>query len=413
MRRRHQARRLTGRSRGILNTFSVFQIYYASELMPHNTPSNISWIGSIQAFLLWIVGVATGPVYDAGYFRTLISLGTFLTVFGMMMTSISKAYWEVMLAQALCVGLGCGCLFIPSVAIVSTYFTTKKSFATGIAASGSSLGKTPALFSLKNIPLVNPLKNAGGIIYPIVFHHLLPRIGFGWATRVVALIMAATLCISLSVMKVRVKPAQKRELLQLSAFKELPYTLFTLGEFFGLMSIDIPFFYIQMYATEAPGTRINENLAVYLLVILNAASIFGRVIPNLLTDKTGPLNMLIPCTAICSLLAFCWTSIHSKTELILFCILYGFFSGTFNSLPPTTIVSLSPSLGVVGTRMGMSFAFAGLGRLVGTPVAGTILGSGTDFMGVQMFCGAILGTTAVAFLAARVAKVGLSFRAKA
>ena len=126
--------------RGIVNTFGVFQTYYESNLLSSQTASNISWIGAIQAFLLLLIGVATGPIYDAGYFRTLIFLGSFLTVFGMMMVSICKTYWEVVLAQALCVGLGSGCLFIPSVAIVSTYFTTKKSFATGIAASGSSLG---------------------------------------------------------------------------------------------------------------------------------------------------------------------------------------------------------------------------------------------------------------------------------
>lgn len=255
--------------------------------------------------------------------------------------------------------------------------------------------------------------NAGGVIYPIVFHQLVPQIGFGWATRVLAFIMMVTLGVSLTVMKVRIKPAQKRELLQLSAFKEMPYTLFTLGEFLGFMGLYIPFFYIQTYATEAPGTHIDENLAFYLLVILNAASIFGRVIPNFLADKTGPLNMLIPCAAISSLLAFCWIAIHSKAGLIVFCILYGFFSGTFVSLPPTTVVSLSPSLGVVGTRMGMSFAFAGLGLLVGTPVAGAILGSGTDFVGVQAFCGAIVATATVAVLAARFAKVGLSIKAKA
>ncbi len=103
--------------------------------------SNISWIGSLQAFLLVIVGVVTGPIYDAGHFRTLIFVGTFLTVFGMMMTSICKTYWEVVLAQALVVGIGDGCLFLPSVAIVSQYFTTKKAFATGIAAAGSSIGE--------------------------------------------------------------------------------------------------------------------------------------------------------------------------------------------------------------------------------------------------------------------------------
>jgi len=127
--------------RGIANTFGVFQTYYEINLLSSQSPSNISWIGSIQAFLLLIIGVATGPMYDAGYFRTLVLVGSFLTVFGMMMTSISTTYWQVMLAQAVCIGLGSGCLFIPSVAIVSTYFTTKKSFATGIAASGSSLGE--------------------------------------------------------------------------------------------------------------------------------------------------------------------------------------------------------------------------------------------------------------------------------
>ena len=58
------------------------------------------------------------------------------------MLSTCKEYWEVVLAQAICVGLGSGCLFIPSVAIFPAYFTTKKSFATGIAASGSSLGQS-------------------------------------------------------------------------------------------------------------------------------------------------------------------------------------------------------------------------------------------------------------------------------
>lgn len=126
--------------RGIVNTFGVFQTFYKSNLLSSQSASNISWIGGIQAFLLLVIGVATGPIYDAGYFRTLVFVGSFFTVFGMMMLSLCDAYWQVVLAQALCVGLGSGCLYIPSVAIVSTYFTTKKSFATGIAASGSSLG---------------------------------------------------------------------------------------------------------------------------------------------------------------------------------------------------------------------------------------------------------------------------------
>ncbi len=225
--------------------------------------------------------------------------------------------------------------------------------------------------------------------------------------------MGGTLTISLVVMKIRVAPPAKRQLFQLSAFKELPYTLFSFAEFFGFMGLYIPFFYIQSYAINSPNTKLDESFAFWLLVILNAASLFGRIIPNFLADNTGPLNMLLPCAAISSLLAFCWIAISSKAGLIIFCILYGFFSGTFVSLPPTTVVSLSPSLAVVGTRMGMSFAFAGFGLLVGSPVAGAILGSGTNFTGVQAFCGGTVAAASVAVLAARFFKVGLGLKVKA
>lgn len=145
------------------------------------------------------------------------------------MTSICTEYWQIMLAQGLCIGVGCGCLFVPSVAIVSTYFSTKKAFATGIAAAGSSLG---------------------GVLYPIIFHKLQPHLGFGWATRILAFIMLGTLSLSLTVMRTRILPAQKRALWDFPAFKEAPFTFFTLGMFFGFMGLYIPFFYVQSYAIE-------------------------------------------------------------------------------------------------------------------------------------------------------------------
>jgi len=350
--------------------------------MKDQSSSNISWIGAIQAFLLLIVGVVTGPVFDAGGFYILIALGSFLVVFGLFMTSLCTQYWQVMLAQAICIGLGSGCLFIPSVAIVSTYFTTKKSFATGIVASGSSLG---------------------GVIYPIIFAQLQPKIGFGWATRVIAFIALAGLLLSCLVMRVRITPTQKRRLLDLSAFKEVPYTMFSFGEFFGFMGLYIPFFYVQLYAQEQ-GTM-TDHLAFYLLAILNAASAFGRIMPNFLADKTGPLNILIPCSLASTILAFGWIGIQSNAAIIIFCVLYGFFSGTFVSLPPTTVVSLSPSLSTVGTRMGMSFSFAGFGLLIGTPIAGAILKNGS-WIGAQLFCALTVTIATLCMTVARLSKNG-------
>jgi MFS family permease len=123
--------------------YGAYQTFYETNFLSSQSSSNISWVGSIQACLLFLGSAVTGPFFDLGYLRTLLCTGTFLSVFGMMMTSICKEYWQVFLAQGITVGIGYGCLFLPSVAIVSQYSTTKKSFAFGVASTGSSIGPSP------------------------------------------------------------------------------------------------------------------------------------------------------------------------------------------------------------------------------------------------------------------------------
>lgn len=127
-------------TRGIVNTFGAYQDYYESEILAHETPSAIFWVGTLQGFLLLITGFLTGPIFDRGHVRHLIFTGTFLVVFGMMMTSLCKSYYQIILAQGVCVGIGAGCLFIPSVAIMATYFSSKRAFMTGITNAGGSIG---------------------------------------------------------------------------------------------------------------------------------------------------------------------------------------------------------------------------------------------------------------------------------
>lgn len=62
---------------------SVYQTYYESGDLYTETSSNISWIGSVQAFCVLLVGAFVGPVYDRGYLRSLLIVGTFFMVVGM------------------------------------------------------------------------------------------------------------------------------------------------------------------------------------------------------------------------------------------------------------------------------------------------------------------------------------------
>ena len=44
---------------GLVNSFGVFQAYYETKLLPDQTSSSISWIGSLQAALLLLIGVSS------------------------------------------------------------------------------------------------------------------------------------------------------------------------------------------------------------------------------------------------------------------------------------------------------------------------------------------------------------------
>lgn len=94
----------------------------------------------MQAFLLIGLGILAGPLYDQGYLRSLVLVGSVLVVFGMLMTGLCVHYWQLMLAQGIVVGLGSGCLFLPSIAVLPQYFEKRRALATGIGSSGSAVG---------------------------------------------------------------------------------------------------------------------------------------------------------------------------------------------------------------------------------------------------------------------------------
>ncbi|MCJ1401854.1 hypothetical protein MMC11_005071 [Xylographa trunciseda] len=366
--------------------FGVFETFYVSTLLPYESESNIAWIGSLQGFLLFIFGLISGPLYDAGYLRALVYVGLFCINLGMFMTSLCTAYWQLLLAQGIVMGVGNGLLFVTSISLIPQYFTTKKSFATGVASLGSSIG---------------------GIIYPIIFRQLQPTIGFGWATRVIAFIMLTLSVVPLFAMHDRTRHASK-EPISFQLFHGLPHLLFCVGMLFGFMGIYIVFFYVQLYALLECG--MTPELASYLLAIVNSASIFGRLIPGYLADKIGPLNIFIPFALVTAVLTFCWIAIRTVAGLLVFCVLYGFFSGTFVSLPGPMGASLSPNVKTIGRRLGISMAFSGTGLLIGNPIAGVITQNGHDWLGLQIWAGALIILSAGFITASRILKVGTQLK---
>jgi hypothetical protein len=91
---------------GLASSFGVYQAYYEANTLSSYSPSAISWIGTLQVFLLGFTGIFAGPLYDRGYVQALLGIGFLLVTLGLFMLSLSTSYYEVLLSQGICIGIG-------------------------------------------------------------------------------------------------------------------------------------------------------------------------------------------------------------------------------------------------------------------------------------------------------------------
>ncbi|KAI4160940.1 MAG: hypothetical protein L6R39_000146 [Caloplaca ligustica] len=127
-------------SYGWLSSIGVFQTYYERTLLPFYSSSSIAWILSVQVFILNGMAPVNGKIFDSYGCTALITIGTFLHVFGIMMISLSTQYYQFFLAQSVCSGIGAAMLFHGATNAVSTWFSTRRGLALGLASSGASIG---------------------------------------------------------------------------------------------------------------------------------------------------------------------------------------------------------------------------------------------------------------------------------
>lgn len=225
-------------------------------------------------------------------------------------------------------------------------------------------------------------------------------------------IALATLLIPVACMRMRVRPGKVRALIDWSAFRDVYWILFVAGTSVGFVGVYVGLFYTSYYGQERGIT--GESLSFYLVPILNAGSVFGRTIPNWVSDKTGPFNIVAPGAFITGVVLLCMMAVDSVGGLVVLTLLFGFFSGIFIALPPVLFNALTEDKSKLGTRIGMGFAFIGLGVLVAGPGGGGILGSREplDWQSLWTFGGVCTLVGGVVFIGIRVARAGWKLRVK-
>lgn len=172
--------------------------------------------------------------------------------------------------------------------------------------------------------------------------------------------------------------------------KEWSFSAYGVANFLVFMAYFVPVFYVPIFAKEALDT--STDLSFYLVAVLNAGSAIGRIGSALLTYRVKPSYILLTSVVASAILLFGWIGVHSVASFVVFCVLFGAFSGVLISANPLVIAHpvVSPTPSMIGTRMGMQWFATSVGVLVGPPIAGLIEGHGgsNGFLGLQTFSGA-------------------------
>lgn len=133
-----------------MNSIGTFQSYFSKNQLRNYTPASIGWIFGVYNGLTFLLGVQTGPIFDARGPRPLIACGGVLTVLYLMLLGVCDKYWHFMLVFGVVGGLSLSMIFGPAIAIFGHYFKRRRGLAAGVASSGGAVGVYSSLLSWRS-----------------------------------------------------------------------------------------------------------------------------------------------------------------------------------------------------------------------------------------------------------------------
>ncbi|KAJ5519091.1 MFS transporter asaE [Penicillium expansum] len=243
---------------GWVNCVAIFKAEYEMNQLRDYSSSQVGWISSVLFFFMLGVSPVAGRLYNGYGPRLPIIIGSFFHVFGLMMTRLSTEYYQFILSQSVCSGIGTSLIITAAMTAPTTYFHDRRALAGGVAIAGSSLG---------------------GVNFPI---HGEPPAMLNW-------IFLDHAC----------------------EFKLKSY-LTPLREW-GMF---IPYVYIVISAIHY---GMSVQMGYNLIPILNGVSFFGRIVPQIWARKYWICNIfIIAMIASMIIILGSWLPSHSNAAIIVF-----------------------------------------------------------------------------------------------
>lgn len=340
-----------------VSTFTVFGVAYSfgSFFGPMadefgSQRSAIALFFSITTFLYFALGVISGRVCDRIGPRPVLAFGTVCMVVGLLLTSRVQSLWVGYITYGVGVGIGVACAYVPMVATVGLWFEKRRSAAMGVAVAGIGVGTL----------VVAPITEA-----------LIDR--YGWRDSYVYL-AAATAVLMLVAMGGAKRPAgtgQQQGAAPLMGVirGSRAFGVMYLATVFLVLALFIPFVFLGDYLDE----KGIDGSAGLLVGAIGLSSVVGRLGLGALASTVGVIRLFKASFLIIALSFLIWLAAgDSYQTLLVFAIVLGIAYGGFIALAPAVAADMFGPVGLGGV-LGALYTGAGVGGLIGPPVAGELL----------------------------------------
>jgi MFS family permease len=319
--------------------------------------------------------VIAGWVVDRYGARIVLLIMGSLTGLSLLLTSQVRAVWQIFFTYSVLLSIGTGAAYVVIASTTSRWFTRRRGLALGVASAGGDIG-TVALAPLAASLIAGyGWRWAYAILGIMAFSVVLPVSAFLRAP-------AATPAAKPAAKSAATPPADRSDIAQTrekgtaaSAGLTLPAALRTRS--FWLVFASFLFYAAPLLlllthlVPHATDIGFSTTQAAAILSITGAASIVGRILLGMASDRIGARLTLIVCVLVQSL-AMLWLAFSAELwSMVLFALSYG---ATMGGSAPTAAALIGRIFGLkrIGAIMGVIDIGFGLGASIGPFLGGFI-----------------------------------------